>query len=177
VELMPETASSLRAISLQDITLVAASVGISGVRHPLNAAQRDLFRNLIAVFRPVDFGAEQGVMMHHGACTGADSEAHTAGCVYGFDITLHPASNTGQWHNGYLKPQGRGVQLERHASYVRNRQIVAAADVLIVAPLYPEAYPQSLRSGTWQTIRYARKKGIPVYYAMLNGYLFEEVPA
>jgi predicted Rossmann fold nucleotide-binding protein DprA/Smf involved in DNA uptake len=47
-------------------------------------------------------------------------------------------------------PATKGHELER------NHLIVAACDVLNAAPLQDE---EILRSGTWATIRYARKAG------------------
>ncbi len=47
----------------------------------------------------------------------------------------------------------RGEELDR------NRDIVAAVSILIAAP---ETDIEEQRSGTWATVRYARKKGIPV---------------
>jgi hypothetical protein len=41
----------------------------------------------------------------------------------------------------------------------RNRAIVAAVDVLVAAPLEDR---EVQRSGTWATVRSARRKGIPV---------------
>lgn len=41
----------------------------------------------------------------------------------------------------------------------RNREIVRDVDVLIAAPRTDR---EELRSGTWSTVRYARRKGIPV---------------
>ena len=42
----------------------------------------------------------------------------------------------------------------------RNQRIVDLSDRLIAFPLYPEDHPESQRSGSWQTIRMARRKGI-----------------
>lgn len=41
----------------------------------------------------------------------------------------------------------------------RNQRIVDISDLVIGFPEYPEDHPKSLRSGTWQTIRMARRKG------------------
>lgn len=44
----------------------------------------------------------------------------------------------------------------------RNQKIVNTVDRLIAFPEYPEDHPLSLRSGTWQTIRMGKRKGIMV---------------
>ncbi len=41
----------------------------------------------------------------------------------------------------------------------RNQRIVDVSDEVYGFPEYPENHPKSLRSGTWQTIRMARRKG------------------
>lgn len=41
----------------------------------------------------------------------------------------------------------------------RNAELVSWADVVFGLPAYPEDDPRSLRSGTWQTIRMARRAG------------------
>lgn len=50
----------------------------------------------------------------------------------------------------------------------RNQRIVNVSDELVGFPEYPENHPKSLRSGTWQTIRMGRKKGIPVTVYILR---------
>lgn len=41
----------------------------------------------------------------------------------------------------------------------RNARLVIEADAVFAFPAYPEDAPRSLRSGTWQTVRQARKAG------------------
>jgi hypothetical protein len=50
----------------------------------------------------------------------------------------------------------------------RNQRVVDLADRLLAFPLYPEQHPQSRRSGTWQTIRMAQRRGIPVDVHLLG---------
>lgn len=50
----------------------------------------------------------------------------------------------------------------------RNQEVVDRSDVLLAFPMYPENHPLSRRSGTWQTVRLARRKGIPVYEYILS---------
>jgi hypothetical protein len=76
----------------------------------------------------------------HGDCRGADLEAAELVRCYlpQAEIIPHPPA------------PGDGGEL------ARNRDIVAACDVLIAAPY---ANVETQRSGTWATVRYARASG------------------
>ena len=88
---------------------------------------------------------------HHGDCVGADSDAHDVVESVGVPIWIHPPSD----------PKKRAFRVSAHIRLQRpylerNRAIVDATDVLIAAP---KSTVEELRSGTWSTIRYARKVG------------------
>ena len=51
----------------------------------------------------------------------------------------------------------------------RNLRIVERSDVLVAFPAYGEDDPRSLRSGTWQTVRMARRAGLEVRVVVLGG--------
>jgi len=94
---------------------------------------------------------------HHGDCIGADSEAHNA-LLFGRQfckdhevfIHIHPPLNQtlSARRNGDIVYPAKGY-LER------NQDIVNACDLLIAAPAGLEG--DCLRSGTWATVRIARK--------------------
>ena len=44
----------------------------------------------------------------------------------------------------------------------RNAAIVDSCDELVAFPTHPEADPRAKRSGTWQTVRLARRAALPV---------------
>ncbi len=94
---------------------------------------------------------------HHGDCIGADEEAHIL--VREFlpevKIVVHPPIN----------PQKRAycegdVVLPKMDYLARNKNIVNATDILLATP---KTLEEELRSGTWSTIRYARKLNREVY--------------
>jgi len=78
------------------------------------------------------------------------------------------------WTHRAIRDAGpwRGVELEEmplNTSYKdRNQRIVAHSDVLMAFPAYPEHHPHSARSGTWQTVRMARRAGLEVLVTVLN---------
>lgn len=86
---------------------------------------------------------------HHGDCVGADSQASVIAGRLGFRIVLHPP----------LDPKKRAYNiadlvLQARPYLERNHDIVDACDVMFATP---REMHEVLRSGTWATIRYARK--------------------
>ncbi len=89
---------------------------------------------------------------HHGDCIGADAEAHDIFGLMDVPIVIHPPVNEAK------RAFRKGTVLPAKDYLARNHDIVDACDVLIACPSGKE----KLRSGTWATIRYARKIGKPV---------------
>lgn len=100
---------------------------------------------------------------HHGLCIGSDAQFH--GLLDFMPQTLvvhgHPPLNTSKMAEGLICD----VMHPPLEYLMRNRAIVDAADTLFAAPQGEE----ELRSGTWSTVRYARKKGINIRIIMPNG--------
>jgi hypothetical protein len=119
-------------------------LGFTGTRDGMTAAQRDAFAARIVA--PDEF--------HHGCCVGADEQA--AQIVFNADcprIVGHPPTGT-----ALLSEFSLGFNTENHDPLpylVRNKRIVDACDVLMACPKGPEEQ----RSGTWSTVRYARRQG------------------
>lgn len=92
---------------------------------------------------------------HHGDCIGSDEEAAAIAFEIGYKICCHPPINPTKrafFHNNDVMYDLKG--------YIdRNHDIVDSCDILIATPKEKE---EQLRSGTWATIRYARKTGKPV---------------
>lgn len=78
------------------------------------------------------------------------------------------------WTHRAIRDAGpqSGVLLEEMMpgmSYAdRNQRIVQHSDVLVAFPAHPETDPRSKRSGTWQTVRMARRAGLDVLVAVLD---------
>ena len=91
--------------------------------------------------------------LHHGDCLGADSEAHDIALLLGLssdEIHLHPPINKTRraFRVGFI------AMPPKHF-LVRNKDIVNCCEALIAAP---KEYAEVMRSGTWATIRAARKQ-------------------
>lgn len=93
---------------------------------------------------------------HHGDCIGADAEFHdlVRNHVSGCTIYIHPPADSKKraWMKG-------DVTLSTYPYLERNHNIVDASEIMLAAPA---TYNEQLRSGTWATVRYARRKSKPV---------------
>jgi hypothetical protein len=125
--------------------------GFTGTKNGMTCRQKTAFGKIAIHLR-------DGSEFHHGDCVGADEEAHDIVAVvresYVINIICHPPIN----------PKARALtdcnKYRKKKPYLdRNRDIVDESDVLIAAP---KSLCEELRSGTWATIRYARRQGKPV---------------
>lgn len=131
-------------------------LGFTGTQHGMTYAQRGAVGRAILERMPV---AE----FHHGDCIGADAEVHDFALMAGASIHIHPCDITDKraWKIagadwvGVVKPP-----------LARNRDIVRACDLLIAAP---RMFIEELRSGTWSTIRFARKARVPLLIVWPDG--------
>lgn len=75
------------------------------------------------------------------------------------------------WDNPYLDLADEVIRVPNttnHPWRSRNAAILDHSDVLLAFPLHNEEHGQSKRSGTWMTIRMARKRGMPVVLTVLG---------
>ena len=136
------------------------SVGFTGTREGLTFEQFDALRCVLAGW--------EGATLHHGDCVGADVAAHNIATMQGdWRIEVHPGhSQYRAFVRDYTALHAAKPNLER------NSDIVDAADVLVACPAGPEVQ----RSGTWSTVRKARKKGIRRVLVWPNGDVTYEWP-
>lgn len=88
---------------------------------------------------------------HHGDCIGADKAFHEM-VWNGFEkVVIHPPTDSRK--RAFC--QGRNVTVREPKEYLeRDDDIAREVDVLIACP---KGHAEELRSGTWATVRYARK--------------------
>lgn len=103
---------------------------------------------------------------HHGDCLGADLESATAAIRQGVKTVAHPPENPVKraWHVST-------IILAVLPYLVRNHAIVDDSDELVAAPA---TMAEERRSGTWATIRYARKVGRPIAICWPDGTVTRE---
>ena len=128
-------------------------VSFTGTAKGMTDAQKKTFKKLIIKLDPYSF--------NHGDCVGSDSEA--CNIVYNLRtiIICHPPLNN------YKRAFTSADQFRLPKPYLeRNKDIVDEGDILIATP---KGFKEELRSGTWATIRYAKKLGRKICIIYPNG--------
>jgi hypothetical protein len=136
-------------------------IGFTGTSDTMRDEQLDQVREILRNCR-----TPYERWFHHGDCVNAD---YRAGCVadaLGFHIHLHPPQDdTRRAFSRYDVADTPRPFLER------NHRIVDCTSVLIAAP---RGALEQMRSGTWATVRYARKLHRPIYIVSPNGRVRKE---
>ena len=134
-------------------------VGFTGTSKGLTRKQFAITIDFIRSLKPKEF--------HHGDCIGADAQLATELFEDGdLDIHVHPpiSSKARAFSEAdYTYPKKGYLQ--------RNHDIVDVCDVLVATPW---TVAEILRSGTWATIRYARKRGKSVVIVFPDGRIEDE---
>jgi hypothetical protein len=123
-------------------------LGFTGTRRGLTPSQRSSLKALIETIRPTVF--------HHGDCVGADAEAHdiVKARYPDCEMVLHPPQNPA------LRAFKKGTLKATKPYLDRNRCIVDSCELLVACP---GEITEATRSGTWSTIRYAKKQGVQIH--------------
>jgi len=142
-------------------------VGFTGTQTGITPPQFDL---LVEVLQELHEVTEA----HHGDCIGADREFSVIVEALRYDGKLPSA----QLHSHPPEDSKKRAFTRYQESYpekpflVRNQDIVNATDLLIACP---KGQHEEQRSGTWATVRYARKqKGVIVILWPDGKYTYEE---
>jgi hypothetical protein len=122
---------------------MSIKVGFTGTGTGLTPYQMIAVERQLQELSPIEF--------HHGDCVGADAVAHDIATSLGIKTIQHPPTN----------PRARAFtrcdEVRSCKPYLeRNHEIVDETDVLLACP---RSKNEELRSGTWATVRYARKQG------------------
>ena len=129
-----------------------AKIGFTGTRHGMSKEQLDAFKSIIKAKDTEEF--------HHGMCVGSDKQAHDFVKSVGVKIVGHPPS-----FKKFMAECECDIFMKPNDYLQRNKNIVDEAEMLIATPDCKE----KVRSGTWSTVRYARKKQKKIYIIHKNG--------
>ncbi len=139
------------------------AIGFTGTKLGMTRAQQDSVYKLLKKFYP--YFTE----FHHGDCLGADIEAASLAHTLEYVIVCHPPIET--------KTRGwfpKNTTINPEFDYIiRDQHIVDESRILIGTPHTPY---EIVRSGTWTTIRYARKLGREIYIVYPGGNISLENP-
>jgi len=126
------------------------SVSFTGTRKGITDFQESTIRDTLHnhIFTFDDF--------HHGDCKGADEQFHNLVIEhinkFGGEMIIHPPDNNK--HRAFCE---EGTILPEKPYLERNKDIVDACDLIIATPHRDDEINKQ-RSGTWSTIRYAKKQ-------------------
>jgi len=131
-------------------------IGFTGTRRGMSRAQRRFVQRELGALERFD-------EFHHGDCIGADVQAAV---MVGQEfpatrIVVHPCNIARMRAHSVCT-----MAFEPLPPLQRNRNIVKACDYLLAVPGEEE---EVLRSGTWSTIRYARKKAVSLCVVTPSG--------
>ncbi len=128
-------------------------IGFTGTQAGMTAKQRVKLVSLLGILECTE--------LHHGDCVGADAEANAVALSLDILTIGYPCcveqkrANCDVFENKAVrKPLDR------------NKDIVEATTLMIACPMQNK---QVIRSGTWATIRHAKKVGKLVYIIYRNG--------
>jgi hypothetical protein len=131
------------------------NVGITGTRFGAsNAQSHSLLSVLTKLFVPDS-------VLHHGDCQGVDEEGANLARAVGYKLCSHPPIE--DRFRAYVQSE---IMMWPLPYLNRNHEIVDQSSVLVACP---DSAVESLRSGTWSTVRYARELVRPVVLVFPDG--------
>lgn len=142
--------------------------GITGTRNGMTAAQKQHVHLMLSS----GLLAPAPRVFVHGDCIGADQQAAVMAQELGYHTVALPGfnprdpANTGN-RAFHLSDEVHPPQ----AFLVRDRQIVDLADLMLATPAQEQ---EVMRSGTWATVRYARKVRRKLLLILPSGKVIEE---
>ena len=137
-------------------------IGFTGTQIGMSAEQKRAFSKICSVI----INDSKINELRHGDCIGADEDAHNIIRELSDKISIHI-------HPPKIKDKRAFCEnffkIHEEKDYLnRNRDIVNSSDILIATP---KEDIEQLRSGTWATIRYAKKQNISVVIIFPDGTL------
>jgi hypothetical protein len=140
-------------------------ITFTGPQAGMTLLQQKEVRRLLTVITDGDLVA------HHGDCIGADDEFHSLAWYHGTRIVIHPSNISGKRAFANMRlPSSTVIIHEPKPPLVRNHDMVDVSSVVIATPAGEEV----MRSGTWATIRYARKTKTRTFIVTPDGNSYED---
>jgi hypothetical protein len=127
-------------------------VGFTGTSKGASPTQlAELEEKLKALF------AEGFDELHHGLCIGADEQCAIIAKKIGFRVVAHPGLPKDPTNMKYRSDFAENDEMREAKPFIaRDQEIVNEVERMLATPL---TRAEVVRSGTWTTVRYARKIG------------------
>jgi hypothetical protein len=134
--------------------ITVKTIGFTGTSKGMTPEQKAQVREKL-----VKYKAEGYTHFRHGLCIGSDEQAAKIAKELGYYVVAHPGYSPKNPTSRLFRSDFDGNDgMRREKPFVkRDHDIVDESDCMIGTPLGPE----ETRSGTWTTLRYAKKKGKP----------------
>ena len=149
---------------------MSMSIGFTGTRKGMTDAQKDAVRQLIADL--LEGRCVVGNKAVHGCCVGADADFVKIAAsmnYFNLEIVAHRSDIPSM-----IDPEAfslSDILVAPKPPLVRNQNIVEESSVMIACP---ETAEEVVRSGTWATVRFARKRGKPLAIVNPDGSVTKE---
>jgi hypothetical protein len=126
-------------------------VGFTGTNRGMSEDQKTQVEELLKKLFSEGF-----TDFHHGLCVGADQQAAEIAKRLGYRVIAHPGLARDPSNLLYRSDfTGNDETREAKPFVKRDHDIVDETDRMIAAPLTKQ---EQVRSGTWSTVRYARRQ-------------------
>ena len=134
-------------------------IGFTGTRKGMTPEQVETVKKIVAE----ELKPERLVEGHHGSAVGADAQFHEICLSLEIPVVLHPPTDDSE----RAECPGAKVIYPPQDHKERDQTIVNLCQILIAAPM---GFKEQIRgSGTWTTIRYARKNGTRLVIVFPDG--------
>jgi hypothetical protein len=132
------------------------SLGFTGTSRGMTDSQKQEFRDYLTTKKSEGFSH-----FHHGDCIGADAQAAAIAKDLGFYLICHPGLAKNPENTMFRAfTDFNDEVLEPKPFIKRDHDIVDTSECMVATPISCE---EEISSGTWTTVRYARKKNKPVH--------------
>lgn len=125
-------------------------LGFTGSQHGMSLRTKQSFITVISSLAQENVFRSDVTAFRHGDCIGADVEASGIAAYWNYLVHAHPCFIE---KKRAFSPYNDIIHAPKHP-LERNRDIVDLSAIMIATPYTMQ---EVIRSGTWTTIRYARK--------------------
>jgi len=130
-------------------------ITFTGTQRGMTQRQKDGLRTMLRI-HGARFGSSDFILLH-GGCVGADDEADNIANDMRIDRWIFPSTIDAKRVDDLFflnRKRSRCAIEPPEEPLLRNRKMVEIGQIVIAAP---SSADEVLRSGTWATVRYARK--------------------